>query len=123
LDTVRMSIAKKRNGFSTGAVIGWALSLTCLAAAGGIEYLLADDKSTLQSTYDRYRLASAQDAPSIWSEITDIQGKIDTHRLYEVIALGAASAFAASGTVVKAAAPSSALIDRQLQLLREATLK
>lgn len=123
LDAVRTSIVKKKKGFSTSAVIGWSLGLTCLAAVGGIEYLLANEKPILQSTFDRYRSASAEDAPSIWSEITDIQGRIDAYRLYEVIALGAASAFAASGTVVKAASPSSAQIDRQLQLLRESTLK
>jgi hypothetical protein len=120
LEGQRVQLLHKRRSLSTSALAGGILSLAGLAAAGGIEFILADRKSELDSAYRDYRNASAADAPGLWASVEGIEARIGDLRSLELAALGASSAFAGAGFALAAAAPSARQVDRQIEFLRKA---
>jgi hypothetical protein len=111
-------VLRARRRFLTAAIVNGALSLVSAGIVGGLEWNLASRKDALAAEYDRYRTASAADAPGIWEDILGIKAGIDDLRLYETIALSSASGFALAGTVLFFLKPSTELLDLQIGKLK-----
>ena len=110
-------VLRTRRRVITAAIVNGALSLVGAGIVGGLEWTLASQKEVLAAEYDRYRTASAADAPGIWANITGITDSINQLRMYETIALSSTGGFLLTGSVLLLLAPSTEPIDREITRL------